>query len=381
VRVGFVIDTLQPGSGTENQLLLLLDRFDPARVVPAVCCLWDNPALAGLDLPCPVEVLGFHRLVSPSGLRGLLRLRRWIRREALDLVVTFFRDSNLVGTLGGRLTGIPVLASRRNLGADYWHTPWELMKLRVLNRLPRAFVSNSEAVARYTAEAEGVDPARIEVLPNAIDLERFRPPGPGEREAMRKELGIHREAPLVVCVANLRPVKSHELLLEAFARIEAPSSGGMPPVLLLVGEGSERKRLESLCDELGIAGRVRFLGRRADGERVVRGADVGVLASKAESLSNALMECLASGIPAVATDVGGNGELVIEGKTGRLVPPGDAPALAEALRGLLAGREERLRLGREARRYAEARFSVPAVLDRYACFERYAAPGKGKNVR
>ncbi len=360
VRVGFVIDTLQPGSGTENQLLLLLRHFDRKSVIPALCCLWDNPALSSLDCGCRSELLGFHRLYSPEGLRGLQRMRHWIRREMLDLVVTFFRDANFAGTLAAWSTGTPVISSRRNLGLGYWHTPWELRKLRWLNRMTRAFVANSSAVAEYTARAEKVDPSRIKVIPNAIDTDLFRPPREGEKQALRTQLGFSRNELLIGCVANLRPIKGHPGLLDAFALM----TRDLPQArLVLVGGGSEHDALVAQARALEIEGQISFLGSRTDGPELLRSFDIGVLPSKAESLSNSLLEYLASGLPSIATDVGGNGELVTEGANGHLVAADDPEALAEAMRSLCASELSRTRMGRMAREQVEQRFSMAAVLE------------------
>ena len=114
LRVAFVIDTLRPGAGTENQLILMLEHLDRRRVDPVVFCLSDNPHHATLALGCPIRVLGVQKLLGPKGLRGILLMPQWIRELDLDLVVTFFRDSNFLGTLAyEKLTehGSPGLAN------------------------------------------------------------------------------------------------------------------------------------------------------------------------------------------------------------------------------------------------------------------------------
>ncbi len=360
LRVGFVIDTLAPGAGTENQLLLLLRTLDRRRVSPHLCCLWDHPALATLDTGCPVTVLGFHRLASAAGWRGFRAFRRWVKTERLDLVVTFFRDANLVGTLGSRSVGVPVLSNRRNLGRGYWHTPWELAKLRVLNRMTERFLANSEAVRAYTAEAEGVPRDRIERVYNAVDAERFRPRSPEERAGLRRDLGLPAEALLVGCVANLRPIKGVDVLVAAWERVAAELPGAR---LVLAGEGPDRPALEAAARRAGTLDRIHFLGPCSDPAPVLGALDLAVLPSRGEGFSNALLEYGAAGVPAIATRVGGNPELIRSSDHGRLVPPEDPAALAGAI--LELGRDPALRsrIGATVRRTALEEFQPGVILE------------------
>lgn len=359
LRVGFVIDTLAPGAGTENQLILLLRHLDRSRVRPALCCLWGNTALASLGLEVPVLTLGFHRIAGRQGMRGVARLRRWARDET-DMVVTFFRDSNIVGTLGGRWAGVPVISSRRNLG--YWHTRRELAVLRILNRMTARFVANSEAVRDHTVGVEGVPADRIEVIYNAIDVERFRPPADDERRGIRERLGLPVEPFLVGCVANLRPVKGHGCLLTAFASVRRRLPDAR---LVLVGEGSEETRLRALAHGLGISDAVVFLGARRDTAELLRAFDMQALPSVSEGFSNALLEALASGLPCAATDVGGNRELLGDGSLGRLVPVKDVRRMGDAMVELAARPDLRRELGEASRRHVLLNFAIPVSLDRW----------------
>lgn len=378
LRVGFVIDTLAPGAGTENQLILLLRRLDRSRVAPFLCCLWDNPALASLDTDCPLTVLGFQRLWSPSGLRGVRALRAWIRKERLDVLVTFFRDANLVATLASRNLGVPLLSSRRNLGQGYWHTPWELWKLRRLNRGARGFIANSRAAAAYTREAEGVPEDRIRIVYNAVDDRRFHPGEAAERRQCREALGLPESETVVVCVANLRPIKGVDVLMEAWGTVAA-SLGGT--TLLLVGDGPDRASLEARSRDLGTAGTVRFLGKRTDLPSLLGAADIGVLPSRGESFSNALIEYMASGLPPVATEVGGNVEAVDSPEVGRLVPPAAPEAMAEAILELAGSGDLRRRIGEAARARVLQRHGLDAVLDRWVEVLRWGAdPAPGRTI-
>jgi glycosyltransferase involved in cell wall biosynthesis len=370
LRAGFLIDTLRPGAGTENQLLLLLRHFDRKRLEPRLACLWDDPALATLGLDHRIEVLGFHRLLSPAGVRGVRALRSWIRRERLDVLVTFFKDGNQAGVLGTRGLGLPILSSRRNLGQGYWHSRRQLAMLRRLNAWCAGFVTNSEAVARYTVEAEGVPADRIALVPNAVDTTRFRPASPEERAAFRRSLDIPPDAVAVGCVSNLRPIKGVDVLIEAWPRVRQQSSRAL---LLLAGDGSRREALKERTRELGVSDSVRFLGSRPDVPEVLRGLDLAVLPSRGESFSNSLLEFMAAGLPPVATRVGGNAELIESARLGRLVPSEDPASLAGAVLELAEDGALRRDIGIEARRHAVARHALAVVLERwYAVLEAAA---------
>lgn len=361
LRVGFVIDSLIPGSGTENQLILLLRRMDRHRIAPALCCLRD-PHASSLDLGgCPVINLGVERIISLHGLRRLLTFIRWARKSDLEFVVTFFQDANAFGTVGSWLAGIRVISSRRNLGRGYWHTPRQILLLRILNRLTYWHIANSQAVRDYTVEAERVAPRRISVLPNAIDLSAFKPLDDAPREVLRARYGLPDRF-LIACVANLRPVKGIDVLLRAFA--DSPLMRSRADLLLL-GSGPEERRLRRLAAESGIDERVLFMGNRNDVADILRLADVSVLPSRAESLPNAIIEAMASGLPVVASNVGGIAELLDGGRCGVLVPPESESALRAAIEMLIDDPSRRAELGKSARNRAESAYRMDVVVERW----------------
>jgi glycosyltransferase involved in cell wall biosynthesis len=352
LRVGFVIDRLAPGAGTENQLLLLFEHFDRSRVIPLVCTLRE-PVSPGL-LPEPAGYAQIFRIGSVGGVAGLLRLRRWIDEARIDVLLAFFRDATVASLAAAWWAGVPVITSRRNIG--YMDGPLTRWMRRTLGRTARLTVTNSAAGSAFAREQDRVLTNRIRIVPNAIDIERFRPPDPIEHREAREELALG-EAPVVACVANLRPIKGHEVLLPAFARLHERHPG---VTLLLVGDGPERTRLAALAEALGIAAAVRFLGRCDDVPRVLHAADIGVLSSHSESSSNAVLEYLACGLTVVATDSGGTRELLEARPFGRLAPPGDPDALGDALVAVLA---ESALSGAEGRRYVVEHHAPAAVCE------------------
>lgn len=184
---------------------------------------------------------------------------------------------------------------------------------------------------------------------------------PRDRAAVRAELGVG-DAPLLVIVARLDPLKDHETLLEALVRADARTLGWR---LLIVGDGDRRGQLESRVVQLGLGQVVRFLGFRRDVIDLVAAADVLTLASVSEGLPLAPLEAMSVGVPVVATAVGGTGEVVRDGVTGLLVPPRDPAGLGTALRRLVGDGALRATMGAAGRAMVREHFSLDAMARGY----------------
>jgi glycosyltransferase involved in cell wall biosynthesis len=217
---------------------------------------------------------------------------------------------------------------------------------------------NADAVKDWLVDQEGYDPSNIVVIRNGVDMTRFAGAPAGAR--IRHELGIPADARLVAVVSRLTRLKG----IEHFLRAAAALKPRHPDVrFLIVGETSPPdpaylQELQGLAEALGIASQVTFTGRRSDVPDILGAADVAVMPSLNEALSNALLESMAAGAPVVATRVGGTPEALTDGETGLLVPPGDAAAIAAAVSRLLDDRELACRLGRAARARIDDQFSV-----------------------
>jgi len=251
-----------------------------------------------------------------------------------------------------------VIASRR------W---WNALPSRALALANRAgyraahrVLANSEAVGRLV-EDEGVPRRKVFVLPNFLEDAAFEPVTRGYRDRVLAEIGVPDGATVVGLVARLSREKRVDDLVRAAARL-APADGA--PHVVVVGDGGERPALEALARELGIADRVHFAGHRANRPNLHALFDVSVLCSAREGFPNAVVEAMAAGRPVVATAVGGVPDAVVDGETGRLVPAGDVPALADALRALVADAGLRERMGAAARERARARYHERMVMPR-----------------
>lgn len=330
VRVAYLVDTLAcDTAGTQKQLLQTLNRLDRSRVDPTLICLSHSPWMSSERAPRDMLCLGYSGFAKPGFPHVITALVRILEERRIQVVHTFFVESVFVAWLASFFTRhrVGLVSSRRDIGLGVGEHPWYHRVydalLPVVNRRFERIVVNSGAVRDFVASRERTDPTRIEVIRNGIDLASARPlPVPAL-------MASRPEATWFVIAASLTPVKRHELALRAFARVVESACGG-DAHLLLLGDGPLRAGLEAQAAALGIADRVHFAGAVNDVAPYLQNADVGVLCSDREGLSNAILEYMSHGLPVVATAVGGNPELVTRAN-GVLVPPDDAAALAAAL--------------------------------------------------
>ena len=277
--------------------------------------------------------------------------------------------------------GIWYKASRaaRRLGIPLVHTehgrpdPDRVIDRLVDNLASRStevVIAVSEAVADVLRRRVVHDPARVRVITNGVKVERLE--STEEPLAVRRELGIPDGALVIGSVGRLEAVKNYRLALEALARLADRSGGeyGDRAYLVLVGDGSGRAELEGYARDLGIAGRVRFLGWRDDAERLYRAFDLFTLTSRSEGTSVSLLEAMGSGLCPIVTDVGGNRAVLGDDLSCLLVAPDDEAGLAAAWISYLSDAERRKAVGDRARRRVQAVFSLDGMVEKYASLYR-----------
>ncbi len=370
VRVCFVIDDLA-AAGTETQLLALVGRLDRNRVRPHLCLLRGGGSVSRALEPndCPVLRLGVGALLRPYAALQAIRFVRFLRRERIDVVQTYFADSGYFGVPAAWLAGVPHrLRSRNNLG--HWLTPLHRRLGRLLKAAATGTVVNCAAARAALLADEGPPPETVTVLENGVDHSRFLavPPLPPDAPAARR----------VGAVANLRPVKGLDVFLEAAAWLarEHPDL-----TFSVAGEGDMRGPLEASARERGLADRFQLPGAVADVPGFLGSLDIAVLPSLSEGMSNALLEYMAAGRPIVATAVGAAPELIEDGVHGLLVPPGDAGRLAAAINRLLWQPRLARRLGEAALRRAHERYGREAMVGRFTAFYEGLATAKRRRPR
>ena len=355
IRVLYCIESMLHG-GTEKQLAELITRIDRADVEPFLCTLRPSRMdLAALNVP--VLELGFRSFRSPRTLAAAWQLRRFVRAHGIDVVHTFFQDPTLLAAIATTGQRVKRIVSFRDLG--FWRTPAKVRQMHAAYPRFDGFLANAHAIARQIHRLDGIPLERIAVIPNGVDVVETveAPPESG---------------PVAVTVANLdRPVKRVDLFLSAAAIV----AGALPDAkFVVVGDGPMRPELEAHAEALGIGARVEFTGSVANARDIIRGASVGVVPSDSEGLSNAILEYMAAGIPAVARDVGGNNELIVNGSTGYLVDSGEPAPIAGAMMAIMRSPSTARELGARARERARTEFSFEAMLRRHVrYYERLLA--------
>jgi glycosyltransferase involved in cell wall biosynthesis len=333
IRIAFVIDKLFiPAGGTEGQLLQLVEKIDRERFDLTVVCLESTEWVEHQFDLAPLTVLGIRLSPHPRVLQQIWSFSRLLRQKNYDIVQTYFRDANIVGILAASLAGVDVIVSARR-GIAIWNNQADLLFLKWLNRRVTRFVANSRATRDRYSRVEGIEKERMEVIYNGLDPARFRARGETSRNAVREEIGLPPEAPVVGMVANLRREKGIEDFVQAAALVIASHPEAR---FLIIGSGPEAAQLKELSHSLQIHERVLFLGKRSDVPDLLGLFDVGVLASHSESFSNSILEYLAAGLPVVATDIGGAREAVRDGVDGFIVPSRHPAKMAEKIHLLLS---------------------------------------------
>jgi glycosyltransferase involved in cell wall biosynthesis len=365
LRIVHVLDSLAIG-GQETMVLALstlqVQAGHPVRIV----CLWLEGALAeaaraaGVDVVCADKKPGLD-----AG--ALRRRRRLITAFKPDVLHTHDVMSHYYGVAAclGRRPGTIVntrhgYATRNPQGRD------ERFYRQAMLRSDYG-VGVSRSLQAYFTETGLIEAHKARAIPNGIEVTRFHARSDEAAHALRSELGLPVDAVTFATVGRLNEVKRQVDLLHALkARLDA----GDHACLLVVGDGPMRETLEATRDQLGLGAHMRMLGARKDVPQLLAAMDVFVLCSRSEGYSMALVEASTAALPIIATDVGGNAEIVQHEATGLIVPPADAAALSAAMGRLCADAAQRQRMGEQGRAWALREGSVQAMAAAYEALYR-----------
>ncbi len=358
-------------AGSENHLLTLLPALKENSVESTMLVLagpGDRPAsfiasmkTRGIDC----EVISMRSNIDPL---LLLRLIRFMRGNPSQLVHTHLIHADLYGTLAARLAGVPTVVSTK-----HGYNPWRAKRFYAcLDRLASLFqnriITISDALGRWLVEVEGLPRKKLSTVHYALDVNRFRSSTAGH-------LPLEASQPVIGTVSRLIPQKGIHVLLRAFAEC-AKSHPSIS--LVVVGDGPERSTLENLARELGLGGRVHFLGYRSDVHKILQHIDIFALPTFGEGFGLVLLEAMACSKAVVATDVMSIPEIVQQGKTGLLVPVRDVSALAEALDTLIEDPELRDQFGKAGFQRARTEFTVERMVRKTAEVYREASRPSGE---
>lgn len=373
VRTLYLIAQLGAG-GTESQLLHLIRRLDRRRYSPELVTFTARGTLEGeFASLCPVHFIEKSRMTEPFAILRLVGLLRRVRPQILH---TLLFPANWRGALAGRLAGAPVIVgSVRNLST--WMGPVSRAMERAATRWADAVIVNASAVGRFMEAEVGVRKDRLRLIPNGVDLDAYRPALDDERSRRRAADGSG-SGEVIGAVMSLTSKKNPGMLVDAAAKVVAERPQAR---FLVAGEGPLRRALEERIALRGLDGRFTLLGLRRDVPELLRTFDLLALTSDREGCPNVVLEAMASGVPVVATAVGGTPDLIDEGVTGRLIPPGDAGALASAILRILRDPPAREGMARAALEHVRSGFGLDAMVARTAAlYEELLSGGAGSRA-
>jgi glycosyltransferase involved in cell wall biosynthesis len=345
-----VMGSFEPG-GTERQMIELVRRLDPGRWTIHIACFAGRGAWfdRAAEVAASVAEFPISSFKHVSTAKHLWAFAKWCRANRIAVVHTTDLYSNIFGLPGAALAGVPArIGNRRELNPD--KSGAQIAMQRAAYACAHTVVANSRAAADRLI-AEHLPSDKVAVVPNGLDFDRIVPRQ--VRSTLRK----------VVVVANLRPEKCHDVLIDAAVHVlrRFPDA-----CFEIVGGGPELEPLVGRAAARGVLHAFTFLGHRDDVPARLADADIFVLPSRSEAFPNAVLEAMATGLPIVTTGVGGMLELVDDGRTGLLVPSGEPLALADRVCRLMADGTLASRLGHAAREEALARYSFDRMV---AAFE------------
>jgi len=359
IKILYVLGTLRVG-GAEKHLVGLLRGLDQEKFDPAVCCISKEGDFIPLveEMGVPILDLGIDRYYSLKALRRFFFLVRYIKAERFHIVHCFLFLANIFGALAAYLAGKPkIVISIRSM--NLFFTARHIYTVRFIGRLADRITVVSHQVKNLVLKREKLNPHKISIIPNGVDLKSLE--GPVDKARKREEIGIEKADPVLGCVANLHEKKGHRYLLQALAGV-IPEYPGL--VLLLAGDGEEKAAIRGQVKALNLNGHVKFLNHRHDVPELLEIMDVFILPSLEEGMSNALLEAMAIGKPAVVTDVGGNPEAAIHGETGLVIPVRDAEAMKQAILTLLRDKHQAAVMGKKGRERIKNYFSLKKLIDK-----------------
>jgi glycosyltransferase involved in cell wall biosynthesis len=364
ISILFIIDHLLAMGGGEGALVKAIRLLPPDRFRCFAMTLRGKiaPEIAAV-LSCRTFEVDLHCSYGLDAMKAAHLIYKLIRSEHIDIIHTFFETSNIWGGVVAKLSGAPLLvSSRRDMGI--LRSRKHKIGYRLVNRLCDGVVAVSEQVRRNCIETEHIDPTKVAIVYNGVDVDLKN----GDPASALNPLEIPRPDQVVITVANIRHVKGIDVVIRAAALVQRR----FPHVsFLLVGAENEPDTVAQLHEQVRMSGlehNVRFLGYRPDTLQLLRSGTIFCLLSRSEGFSNTTLEAMASGLPCVVTRVGGNSEAVIDGSTGFLVESEDYKAAADRICDLLRYPNKAAKMGRAGKERVVHNFSSKRMIRELASF-------------
>jgi L-malate glycosyltransferase len=358
-HVLFLIDHLMALGGGETNLLKVVELMPPELIRCSIATFRIKPEIRQ-SIPVPVYVFPWKRFFHLDAWKAVIALRKLIRTDKVDIVQTYFETSNLWGGLVAKLSGALLLSSRRDMGI--LRKSRYALAYRIVNRLSDRVLAVSEEVKRFCIDADRIDPNKVSVVYNGVDLKQIAAENSDDNPFADADWA--GASHVITCLANIRRVKGIDTLIQTAQRVcrELPDA-----VFVIAGSLYERdysEEMQSMIRRLGLEKNVKLLGFVGDPVPLLKMSDAFCLLSRSEGFCNALLEAMACGVPSVVTRVGGNPEAITDGENGFLVPVEDDAIAAERLLTLLRDPEQGARIGESGRKSVQTRFSAEGMIQK-----------------
>ena len=369
-RILVLTDIFGRVGGAERNITQLMTGIDKDKFELHIACFVCGKLVESMrNQGFSIIDLNEAGIYTISGLRNLAILKQFVTDKKISLIVTYHESSDFYGLALSLICNIPIISARRDMGfkTELHHQ----LAYKFLGRFFDAVIAVSNAVKKEVVKRRWFPEKRIFTIYNAINVMDYGESHDGM--TLKRELGIHPESPVVGMVANIHKIKGYHYFLYAASIIHRYNQNAQ---FLMIGYDEITSdftiaTLKRYGEEIGISKNLHFLGGRVDLVPLISIFDVAVLPSLSEGFSNVILEYMASSKPVVATQVGGNPEIVVHGETGLLVPPANADALASAILSILEDKEAASRFGNAGRKRVAERFSLDVMLRNYEnLFER-----------
>jgi len=320
--------------------------------------MWLVDKCAKHDIPCHlVPYISLYKSVFTLPIFAIL-FANYLRNQHIGILHSHLYDTTLISSICARLLNTGHVATLHDLYAIE-NNKARILSLKLSALLGSKIVAVSNDIKKHISSKSRFAQNSLSVIYNGVNIERFTGSDKGD---LARELGIENDDFIFICVARLVELKNHRVLIDAFSKI---SSNDLSARLLLVGDGPLMRELEELIRRYNLEGNVKLLGQRDDVASLLNLSDCFVLASSTEGLSCSIIEAMASGLPVIATDVGGNHELVINDVNGYLVPLDDTEGLAQKMMSIMKDREMAKDAGNISEQIARDKLSLAQMLKGY----------------
>lgn len=359
MKIALLVDSLHSiAAGSERQIFKLVEGLTASGHDVHLFLLRHTPFTQNnFEFPCPVTALNITSISSWNAVVTMRSLRQRLERDQVEVVHAYFPDACLLAPAFLKSPRLRLITSRRDMGLIYKGKP--ALLFRLLAHRTHLVISNSSAVANFIAQQEGLKPSQGHVIYNGI--EDFLPSANIQEEQIYKR----SDSIKLILVANIKPVKR---TLDAIIAVHKLIIDGHDVELALAGERQDKNyvaEIEAYIAQHNLAASVHWLGQVKEPRRLLHQAQIGLLISESEGLSNTIMEYMQAGLPVIATHVGGNPELVSHQVNGLLIERGNTQELAEAIITLSQNPEQRATYGNAGRQRIEQDFSLAAMVQHH----------------